>query len=346
LGSAHIISPLSVTRAAARSASHIDLACSPDSDEVGTPFTRLLRYESGVWTTRDLKLHAESLCQYRGPDRRAALLVMSREGDVMDVDATGRHVLIEHAISDSGSIQSGFFYKLHQVGNSLFACGSAGRNFVKSYGGPWKILDPGLLDGEAKSANWLLEYLKNPDLMNNPAVAFELQDRIKKESSTIFWSIAGSDEAQVYLAGERGDGLLRLWDGRIMTVCELPTRKALRDIYIGPDGTVWICGREGLLLKGRDQNFDVVVDHGEQPRFSSMAWFNDRLFVGSSSGPGALFMFDDNKLRPVETGHTMPYADVHTLDEVGGVLWSVGMKGLARFDGKAWETIPVPGVTQ
>ena len=99
-----------------------------------------------------------------------------------------------------------------------------------------------------------------------------------------------------------------------------------------------------MLIKGRDRNFEVVLELGQEPRFASLAWFEERLYLGSSSGPHALYVLENGEAAVVRTGLSPEPEDAHTIEAVDGALWVIGMKDLVRFDGRRWERIPVPGV--
>jgi hypothetical protein len=339
------IKALSITRAAAVSASAVDLACSPDRDDVGTKFTRLLRYRNGTWTAVDLAQHAESLCEFRDGSGRSFLYVMSREGDLADVDGGGARTKVEDLALRGKPHQLGFLYKVRQIGDALYAAGSGGQAYRREANGDWRVLDEALLDGPYPDRNWMLEYARNPELLNNADTKRQYMERLNSGKPKIFWTLAGISDNAIYFGGEQAAGILYVWDGDRSLACDLPTKKALNDIMIAPDGSVWICGRDGLLLKGRERRFEVVLDLGRQRRFSSLAWFEDRPYMGSNSGPIGLFVFDGRGAEPVRTGLPRGIGDAHTVEAVDGVLWAFGAKDLVRFDGRQWERIPVPGVS-
>lgn len=334
---------MAISRAAAVSAARIDLGCSPDEDDVGTPFTRLLRYDNGAWTTKDVSQDVASLCQVRDRAGEASLLMMGRAGDLVDIDGGGPAAKVEDLGLRGKPYRLGFLAKLRQVGGALYAAGWGGQAYRREADGAWRVLSEDLLDGVAPDRNWMLEYFKNPGLLDDPETERQVSERLDSQKPKVFWTLAGTSETSIYFGGERGRGLLYFWDGVRFAPCDLPTDKAIRDIIVAPDGTVWACGREGILLKGRGRRFEVVADLGPSARLASLAWFNDRLYVGASSGPNALYVLDGQALEPVETGIV---EDAHTLQSVVGGLWVVGLKRLARFDGQAWEHIAVPNVSE
>jgi hypothetical protein len=323
------------------SATRIDLACSPDGDDVGAPFTRILRHDNGAWATTDLDQQAQSLCQVSDVAGRTSLFVMSRDGRLANVDGGGPATKIEDAALGGEPYQLGFLNTLRLVGGALYAAGFGGQIYRRADDGAWRVLSEALLDGAYPDRNWILDYARNPKLLDDPETKRQYLQRLRSEAPKMFWALAGTSETSVDVGGEQAVGLLYNWDGARLSPCDLPTAKAVRDILVAPDGTVWICGREGILLAGRDRRFEVVVDLGPQARFASLAWFDGRLYVGASSGPHALYVLDGQAAKPVETGSL---EDAHTIQSAGSALWAVGGKRLARFDGRTWEGVAVPGV--
>jgi hypothetical protein len=339
------VSSLSVSRAAASSARHIDLACSPDTDEVGAPYTRLLRYEEPGWTAADLPQQAESLCQFRGRDGRTQLFVLSREAGLCAFDAGGAVSKIVDPALVGGAYRLGFLYSLFQVGGDLYAAGSGGQFYVLDGGGRWRALDTTLFDAPANpNLDWMDQFLQNPALLDDPNTNAHFMDQLHSDASTIFWRGAGAAPDSIYLAGERREGLAYFFNGARCEQIALPTVKPLRSVLVAPGGEVWMCSREGLLLKGRDRDFSVVADLGEKRRLASLAWFHDRLYLAASSGSVGLFVLSGDEVRPVRTGLRPEPTDIHTLQAVEGALWAVGMKALYRFGGERWERIAVPEI--
>jgi hypothetical protein len=335
--------PLSIARAAAVSEARIALACAADEDDVGTAFTRLLRCDGGAWSALDIEQDAASLCYLRDAVGRTSLWMMSRDRNLIDVDGGGTTTRIEDATLHGKPHQLGFLSKLRQIGGSLYAVGAGGQTYRRDRDGAWHVLSEELLDGPFPDLSWMREYHQNPKLLEDPEINRQFVDRILSEKATLFWALAGTSEQSIYFGGEQRTGLLYFWDGSRAVPCNLPTAKALGRIEFAPDGTIWACGRDGILLRGRDLEFEVVVDVGEYS-FSSLAWFNGRLYVCVNYDPSTLYVLDGAALRPVETGLSPEMTDAHILEPAGGALWVVGWKSLARFDGRTWERIPVPEV--
>jgi hypothetical protein len=109
----------------------------------------------------------------------------------------------------------------------------------------------------------------------------------------------------------------------------------LVDVCCGGDGMVYACGREGLLLKGRNQSWQIL-DLGEMNQdIWSLAWFEGRLYLSTMY---RLFKLEGNTLAAVDTGSEHPKT-CYRLSAADGVLWSIGGKDVLAFDGKTWTRI-------
>jgi hypothetical protein len=77
------------------------------------------------------------------------------------------------------------------------------------------------------------------------SVALEAPDRLATELYAVGWQ-----------------GEIWHYDGEKWHQLPSPTKLVLVDVCCAGDGTVYACGREGLLLKGRDQTWEIVEPPG------------------------------------------------------------------------------------
>jgi hypothetical protein len=155
----------------------------------------------------------------------------------------------------------------------------------------------------------------------------------KVSEVTGFEAVDGFSESDVYAVGYHGE----IWhcDGRKWRQLPSPTNLVLTDVCCAGDGTVYACGREGLLLKGRDQTWEVIDPPGTPQDLWSLAWFDGRLYLSTFY---ALYTLNKNALEPVDTGAEQAKT-FHRLSADDGVLLSAGAKDVLVFDGKAWTRI-------
>jgi hypothetical protein len=160
--------------------------------------------------------------------------------------------------------------------------------------------------------------------------------------------INGAHERAIYIAGcEFSPGYparADFWNGQAWARLPLPaTAGRITDIYIESEERVWMCGDEGTLILGNARDgFATMNRLGAAQLLHSVSKFQDKYYLGSNLG---LFQFDGvagHLFRMVRTGLVPELTDANVVESVDGVLWSLGTKDLARFDGVTWERVPFP----
>ena len=145
-----------------------------------------------------------------------------------------------------------------------------------------------------------------------------------------FEAIAGVDSEDIYAVG---------WEGEIWQFAKnrwiqraSPANVVLTGACCAPDGNVYVCGQNGILMKGRDDDWDVLEQEEIEDDFWDIRWFNGRLYVASMS---ALYVLDGGQLMPVDFGEDGPRS-FYKLTDADGILWSVGQENLFSYDGRKW----------
>ena len=119
--------------------------------------------------------------------------------------------------------------------------------------------------------------------------------------------------------------------------------------------TVWITTNKGYLFSGNGRDgFRVATNtlrtgEGKLVSFNNIVRYGEHLYVGGTaacrlhpdgtlerlSGPPQARMGEPNVVTTAIQG---------ALGVADGVLWAIGYGVLSRFDGMAWERIPMPSV--
>lgn len=147
-----------------------------------------------------------------------------------------------------------------------------------------------------------------------------------------FEAIDGSSETDVYAAGWGGE--VWRYDGKSWSPCESPTRVILSAVCCAPDGTVYVAGQQGVLLKGQGTSFAVVAwAEDVTSDLWDLCWFRGKLYVATLS---ALYTLEGNRLVKVDFGEagTPTCYGLATAEEV---MWSIGRDDVASFDGTTWK---------
>lgn len=101
---------------------------------------------------------------------------------------------------------------------------------------------------------------------------------------------------------------------------------------------VYIVGGNGTVLKGnykdgfKDLSYSKHIQH-----YMDIEYFNGDLYLASNKGIFILNCATD-EIKKYKTD-----LDTHKLSAKDGVLWSIGIKDIAWFDGKSWIRVDIPG---
>lgn len=304
----------------------IFMAGAADAKDAYAPFTRVVEYnadEAPHWWGHDQDWCACSIT-YFGPKDEAFddVAVLSEEGHVRYI---GNHPPLVEKIFGAGVYcddAQGFGYlsSLRQIGEHLYAAGFSGQVYKRLSPNNWVHMDNGIL--------------QSPELTTNH---YSIN------------SINGPHENAIYVAGCRHENYYparaSFWNGHIWRDLELPNiAESITNIYVESESRIWMCGANGTLLLGNsDDGFSSLSEVEDNQLFLSVCEYQKLIFLGSNLG---LFVYDpaDHSagIRKVLTGLVPELQDANIVDSVDKVLWSIGTKDIACFDGTKWKRIHYP----
>ena len=249
-----------------------------------------------------------SVTRFRYPDRdRQIQVVLCAEGHV---GFFGKEEGFYEKIAGAGLHAEdargyGYMNMIRQIGAPLYACGGGGQIYKRVAPGDWRSVDEAML-----------------------AAGRDL----------IFEDVNGPHEESLYLVGQRGSAY---WKGKgPFQDMGLPTSVWLNRILVEDEKNVWICGDKGTLLRGNHiDGFREAAPAGGET-FLSMAQFEGRIYLASATG---LYVLERGRISRVRATLEPELYDAHILDAVDGVLWSIGYRDIARFDGRVWQRLDLPG---
>jgi hypothetical protein len=148
-----------------------------------------------------------------------------------------------------------------------------------------------------------------------------------------FESVDGYGPTEIYAVG--WDGEIWQFDGVHWKQHASPTNLVLTDVCCGGDGSVYACGRRGLLLVGRGSAWTVIDQDVIHEDIWSLAWCGDTLYLSSFE---ALYAKRGDTIEVVEMEEHDP-TTFYKVVAFGNLLWSVGAKDVMAYDGTSWSRI-------
>lgn len=271
------------------------LATAPHTPE-GRSYTSHLQIWTGeTWIEHEVDGELISIASHDAAD---AVVALTSEGDVFSISAAGQ--VTQETIPDTGlRSHMAALFRIREIAGRLHACGLQGQVFRRDEHA-WRHLDDGILDRQISPG------------------ALQLND------------IDGAALDDLYTVGF--DGRIHRFDGHHWTELDSPTNQHLERITCTADGTVYIAGMRGTLLRGRGDHFVDLSSDQVTEDFWGMAEFQGRIYLASFHD---LYVLSDDAITPVPTG-LAPRMPGHRLEARGNLLWSFGAYNIAFFDGDEW----------
>jgi hypothetical protein len=277
------------------------------------PHTMVVHIQGDRQNVRSLSWNAVSSCRTERPEE---VLIVGLEGQIYRY--AGDQWSEEPPIpAETRSDKFGPLLGTRAIGGRAFATGYRRQVYLRSGPGRWEIID-GTIPGEKRDDK-------------NPVPAFE--------------SIDGFGPNDLYVVGNRG----QIWhfDGAAWMALASPTNVQLMSVLCASNGAVYACGQLGIVIRGRDNLWEVIHDDPGAGYLWDIHEFQGRIFCVSH---GILYELKDGDLAP------LPLPDYPSLD--GGIpvsfyklatcrdcLWSIGAKDVITFDGQEWKRV-LPRVRQ
>jgi len=326
------------------------------NSDIYEPASTVWRYSdldgTPQWMSTHVDSHIETIIPSDSPND---CIVLSSEGEVIFNPLTGLTVerLICAGTWIDGAKGYGRMLSLSRIGDRLIACGNGGQIYFRKDSGNWSLLTKALLfDPEAHA-----RLRRTAPPTTDPGFLQWLTDsRAQKPRNISLHDIAGVSDDAIYICGvEATKPILCFWDGT--TLHELKTyldEAAFTGIYIENPDSVWVCGREGVLLHGSyARGFAPVSLNTQLNLFHMITPYRGKLVMPASVRPGGLYEYDPKTGDFGKFDPPLPRLrsrdDQNSIDggpffaqAVGDVLWVVASKDIFRFDGKEWERIDHP----
>jgi hypothetical protein len=229
------------------------------------------------------------------------IAALSKAGQVFVVDVASRRVT-EERIPCSPLDE---LICLHVADGVVLACGMQGLVYARRDAARWTKCDAGLYD---------------------PAIKIPLDQPT---------GLVGTKMNDLYAVG--CFGLMARYDGNVWTRIDGPTDRDLNQAITPPSGEIFICGNQGLILRGRDDGWELI-DTGLDETFWGMAWFHEQLYLATLDN--GLYTHDRRAGLKTVTTELVPSPTTYRLAADDGALWSLGLVDATVAPGPEFITPP------
>lgn len=304
----------------------ICLSGAMDAFDPTEPYSRIYflnQHAPNLWTFNEHDFVIPSVCVWRpsSPQSQRTFVALSENGQVVFLGPNQT----QEQIPDAGlnhSLSKGFGYlnDIQQIGEHLYACGFSGQIYRRNGENDWIHMDEGIL--------------QQPDM---------------RGGEYCVQVINGFNEQNIYIAGSQNlkgnPPRADFWDGKKWTNIVLPKSSGrITNIFVESEDKIWMCGSKGTILFGNaKEGFSNLNEFEKNHLFLSICKFKDKVYLGSNLG---LFTFNPKKysegIEKVLTAMQPEIQDANIVETVDNILWSMGSKDIARFDGVKWERFNHP----
>jgi hypothetical protein len=265
----------------------------------------IVRWKNGAWAQWPVanRIYALGVFDLQGG---LTSLAMGPDGRIQVGDNQGFRWETVDATED-GPTQRRTLTCLRRLASSVYAAGMSRMVYRRSAAGQWTRVDTGV---------------RVP--RNSPEV-------------TGLLAIDGFSENDIYAVGFHG----QIWrfDGVRWTSLDSPTNSKLECVRCTDTGEVFIAGSGGLILRGREDTWDIVEHDQTEETFWGLEYAFGAIYL--STAAGEIYHLVGNEVSRVEinVGKAIGTRSLHYAD---GVLLSTGAHDLCLFDGQTWTRLSHP----
>jgi len=154
----------------------------------------------------------------------------------------------------------------------------------------------------------------------------------KPEEEAGFEAIDGYTLKELYAVGWKGE--IWQYNGTRWTNRTSPTNVILTAVCCAPDKAVYVGGKDGVMMKGRNDSWEIIEWEDDfDLDIWDLCWFGGKLYVATISN---LYTLSGNRLDEVDFGR-IEVSSCYSLTEAQDVLWSIGNQDVLSFDGTTWQ---------
>jgi hypothetical protein len=160
------------------------------------------------------------------------------------------------------------------------------------------------------------------------------EERLSAVISTSSWmrGIAGFNENDIYIVGKNGE--CWQYNGKTWRRVDLPTNAMLTTVCCADDGYVYIGGIGEILLKGRDDKWEIVQDKHNENYINKIVDFQGKIYLSTFYN---LFELYNNEIKEVDFGeYSVSDFGYLGVNRQKSKLVAGGSMAAYAYDGSKW----------
>ncbi|MDJ0840170.1 MAG: hypothetical protein QNK37_26900 [Acidobacteriota bacterium] len=152
-----------------------------------------------------------------------------------------------------------------------------------------------------------------------------------------FDDVDGFNESDIYAVGGKGDAWR--FDGQKWFNIDLPVNDQISCVCCASDGTVYIGGFDHLILRGREDQWEIVYRDDSNYMFHQIVEFDGRIFTVDEWG-STIYEITEDGVAEIDTGDFIfPPTSCLCMSVGHGMLLAAGLESASVFDGKTWRSV-------
>lgn len=226
------------------------------------------------------------------------IVAIGSNGDYWEVEPSSAQESVGKIADFRGNLRT-----LSVIDNTIFACGMGRVVLQREDKGQWKPIGP------------------KPTRDDADVIGFEDLD--------------GYTKAEMYAVGWGGE----IWwfDNNAWRRIDSPTSTNLTALCCAEDGTVYIVGHNGMMLRGRYDSWSVI-DTDRKENLRDIAYYSGTIYVTTDFR--ILKLMDDKLVNDTNfvDSNDLPGTCLHLLSAVDGLI-SLGTKDVFRRNQEPWKRL-------
>lgn len=205
--------------------------------------------------------------------------------------------------SDEGPNDKRAMVDIKPIGDEIFAVGMARQVYKRQKDGTWVRYDQG---ARRERKLWDIAGFKSVD---------------------------GFGSNAIYAVGFNGE--IWFYDGNRWQPLDSPTNVKLEKVKCLQKNDFFIAGAKGTLIKGNRDKLKIIPNDVTKSTFWGLEYYNDKIYLSDRK---EVYVFNGDEIEKIDMQLEKKITTCY-LHANDGVLWSVGDRDIAVFDGSKWFEI-------